>query len=192
MLEIQTTGSGTVHMAVRGELDMHQAPQMRAAINAVLNRGDVTGVDLDLSAVTVLDATGVGTIIVAHRIATNVRVDLRLTAVSTIGARLLRLTGAEALLPAAPSGRSARQQTPQAGARRAMPSKRSPPAGRAGEPSCTVGRSRRRAVPAHRRVAASGAGPGYGGNVSRRLCASVIERQEAAYILRTRNRVAPQ
>jgi anti-sigma B factor antagonist len=150
VLEIQTTGSGTVEMAVRGELDMHRAPQMRAAITAVLNRGDVTGVNLDLSAVTVLDATGVGTIIVAHRIATHVRVDLRLTAVSALGARLLRLTGAEALLPAVPPRRSARQPPPHAGARRVMSSKRSPPAGHAAEPRCTAGRSRRGAVPAHR------------------------------------------
>jgi anti-anti-sigma factor len=98
-LDIRTSGSGTIDMAVRGELDIQHAPRMRAAITAVLNRGDVTGINLDLSAVTILDATGVGTIIVAHRIATNLRVALRLTAVTAATARLLNLTGAGALLP---------------------------------------------------------------------------------------------
>jgi anti-sigma B factor antagonist len=175
MFEIETTGSGIVDMAVSGELDMHRAPQMRAALTAVLNRGDVTAINLDLSAVTVLDATGVGTIIVAHRIATNVRVDLRLTAVSPLAARLLSLTGAEALLPAAPAMRPAPPPTTRAGARRVVPSRRSPPDGHAGDPD--------RASRTDQED--SGAGPGYAGYVCSRRPSGrrIMERQEAAYIL---------
>ena len=88
-------------MAAYGELDMHHAPDMRAAMTALLNRGDVIGINLDLSGLTLIDACGVGTIVVAHRIATNVRVNLRLTAVTPSTARVLRLTGAGELVPAA-------------------------------------------------------------------------------------------
>lgn len=98
-LDIQVTGSGTVNVAVRGELEMQHAPRLRAVINALLHRGDVTAIDLDLAAVTVLDATGAGAIIVAQRIATNVRVALRLTTVSPSVATVLALTGAADLLP---------------------------------------------------------------------------------------------
>ena len=98
-MDIQATGSGTVDVVVRGELDMHQAPHMRAVMTELLNRGDVIGINLDLSELTLLDAAGAGTVIVAHRIATNLRVALRLSAVSPIAARLLTLTGAGDLLP---------------------------------------------------------------------------------------------
>lgn len=139
MLDIRTTGSGIVDMTVRGELDMQHAPRMRAALTAVLNRGDVTRVDLDLAAVTVIDATGVGTIIVAHRIATNVRVDLRLTAVSALVADLLTRTGAVALLPARHPAQAAPPPATRYGARPVQPSQHSPPApGRDGRPSVAV------------------------------------------------------
>lgn len=128
VLDIHITGSGTVAVAVRGELDMHHAPRLRAALTALINRGDVVEIDIDLSGVTFLDATGVGTIIVAHRIATNVRVRLRLTAVSPLTDRLLTLAGAEALLPARRPIRSDPSRVPST-RRRMMPARRPPPAG---------------------------------------------------------------
>lgn len=100
VLDIQTTGRGNVTVAVRGELDLRHAPALRAAITALLNRGDVTAIDLDLSAVTAADPSGLGTVIVAHRIAAGVGVDLRLTEVSPLTGRLLRLLGADELVPA--------------------------------------------------------------------------------------------
>jgi anti-anti-sigma factor len=99
MLEIRSEGSGTVGVAVCGELDMHDAPRFRMAVTTLLNRGDVTAINIDLADVTVLDATGAGILIVAHRIAINLRVTLRLCAVSAPAAEVLTLCGAADLLP---------------------------------------------------------------------------------------------
>ncbi|MCA2217416.1 STAS domain-containing protein [Jidongwangia harbinensis] len=100
MLDLQITGgSGIVDVSVRGELVMDHAPGLRSLLTALLNRGDVTGICLDLSGVTVIDAAGAGTLIVAHRIATNARVDLRLTAVSAPAAELLTLMASADLVP---------------------------------------------------------------------------------------------
>jgi anti-anti-sigma factor len=104
VLEIQTEGSGVVDVTVRGELDMHHAPDFRAAITGLLNRGDVTGIELDLAAVEAVDATGAGTLIVVHRIAVNIRVALRVCAVSASAAHVLTLLGAADLLPAVRPG----------------------------------------------------------------------------------------
>jgi anti-anti-sigma regulatory factor len=65
----------------------------------VLNRGDVTAVELDLTAVEVIDAAGAGTVIVAHRIAINLRVAMRVCAASALTAQILILLGAADLLP---------------------------------------------------------------------------------------------
>jgi anti-sigma B factor antagonist len=99
VLEVETEGSGTVDVIVRGELDMHHAAELRKAITDLLNRGDVTAINLDLTGLELLDATGAGTLIVAHRIAINVRVALRLWAVSAPAAQVLTLIGAADLLP---------------------------------------------------------------------------------------------
>ena len=114
MLEIQAEGSGIVDVSVRGDLDMVHAPTFWAAVTGLLNRGDVTGIRLDLTAVELLDATGAGTLIVAHRIAVNIRVVLRICAVSPSVERVLSLTGGGDLLPStrpAP-GQQARPKTP--------------------------------------------------------------------------------
>jgi anti-sigma B factor antagonist len=119
VLEIQAEGSGIVDVVVRGALDMQHAPAFRAAVTALLNRGDITGIELDLAAVEVLDATGAGTLIVAHRIAVNVRVALRVCAVSAPVARVLTVLGAADLVPASrkrsepdrPAGASTRPVT---------------------------------------------------------------------------------
>lgn len=99
MIEIEVEGSGTVGVVVRGELDMHHAPDFRTTVTGVLNRGDVTAVELDLTAVEVIDAAGAGTVIVAHRIAINLRVAMRVCAASALTAQILILLGAADLLP---------------------------------------------------------------------------------------------
>jgi anti-sigma B factor antagonist len=102
VLEIQSEGSGIVDVIVRGALDMHHAPAFRTAVTGLLNRGDVTGIELDLAAVEMLDATGAGTLIVAHRIAVNVRVALRICSASAPVAQVLALLGAADLIHGAP------------------------------------------------------------------------------------------
>jgi anti-anti-sigma factor len=100
VLDIEADGSGVVEVLVRGDLEMQHAPRLRESIMVLLDRGDVTAVNLDLGAVTLLDATGAGAIIVAHRIATHRRVALRITVVSTAVTHIMSLVGAAALLPA--------------------------------------------------------------------------------------------
>lgn len=99
VLETATDGSGFVDVRVCGELEMQHAPLLRESIMVLLDRGDVTGVNLDLGAVTLLDATGAGVIIVTHRIATNRRVSLRITAASGPVRKIMTLVGAAGLLP---------------------------------------------------------------------------------------------
>jgi anti-sigma B factor antagonist len=99
MLEIEVEGSGIVGVIVRGELDDQHAPTFRSAVTGVLNRSDVTAVELDLTAVEFLDATGAGTVIVAHRIAINLRVNMRVCAASALATQILTLLGAADLLP---------------------------------------------------------------------------------------------
>jgi anti-sigma B factor antagonist len=119
VLEILAEGSGTVDVFVRGELDMEGAPRFRAAVNGLLNRGDVVDIKLDLTAVELLDATGAGTLIVAHRIAINLRVGLRLCAVSAPAAKVLALVGAADLVPS--GSRSNADASGRAGLRTAAP-----------------------------------------------------------------------
>lgn len=101
MLHIDTVGADPVTVVVRGEVDLLSAARLRATITELLNRGDVTIINLDIAGVTFLDSTGLGTLIVAHRISAVAGVTLRLTAVSPFAARLLTVTGAESLLTAA-------------------------------------------------------------------------------------------
>jgi anti-sigma B factor antagonist len=100
VLHITTTGWQTVTMTVRGELDIREAPALRAAMTALLNRGDVNAINLDISDVTFIDSTGLGTIVVAHRIAKAHGVTLQITASTLFAPRLLSLVGADAVVPA--------------------------------------------------------------------------------------------
>ena len=101
---VEPVGQGEVNVVVRGELDCATAGQLRAAITAVLNRGGIHAIGLDLRGLAFLDSTGVGTLVVAHRICHQVGVRLRLTAVSAFAAQLLAAVGVDTALglPAAP------------------------------------------------------------------------------------------
>jgi anti-anti-sigma factor len=85
-------------VVVRGELECATSGQLRAAITALLNRGGVAAIGVDLSGVEFLDSIGVGTIVVAQRICQQVGVRLRLTAASAFASRLLHVTGVDEAL----------------------------------------------------------------------------------------------
>jgi anti-anti-sigma factor len=97
-MQIQTTGVDPVTVRVRGELDLPHASMLRATITELLNRRDVTAINLDIAEVTFVDSAGLGTLIVAHRISAAAGVKLSLSAVSPFAARVLTVVGAEALL----------------------------------------------------------------------------------------------
>lgn len=92
-ISVELVNRDEVVVAVRGELDAAASAQFRAAITALLNRGGVAVINLDLDEVEFLDSMGVGTIVVALRICQQVGVRLRVTAASSFAARLLHLTG---------------------------------------------------------------------------------------------------
>lgn len=92
-IEIEPCGRGEVALAVRGDLDCATAPQLREAITALINRGGVTAIGLDLRRVGFVDSTGIGTLVVAQRICAEVGVRLRLTAVNAFAARILGTVG---------------------------------------------------------------------------------------------------
>ena len=74
-------------VAVSGGLDATTAGTLRAALTALLNRGGLDIISLDLRRVDLLDSAAVGTLVAAQRICRDMGVQLRLTAAGPAGAR---------------------------------------------------------------------------------------------------------
>jgi anti-anti-sigma factor len=102
-IAVEPAGRDEVIVAVRGELDCATADQLRAAITALLNRGDVHAIGLDLRGLDFIDSTGIGTLVVAQRISAQVGVRFRLTAVSAFAARVLGVLGVDIMLGLPPA-----------------------------------------------------------------------------------------
>ncbi|GII25664.1 STAS domain-containing protein [Planosporangium mesophilum] len=94
-IAVEKVGPDEVTVSVRGELDLATADQLRSAISALLNRGAVTCIGLDLRGLDFIDSTGIGTLVVAQRICQQVGVKLRLTAVNAFAARILGVVGVD-------------------------------------------------------------------------------------------------
>jgi anti-anti-sigma factor len=94
-ITVEPAGPGEVVMAVYGELDCATVDRLRAAFTELFNRGDIEAIGLDLRRLSLIDSTGVGTLVVAQRISAQVGVRLRLIAVSAIAARVLGVLGVE-------------------------------------------------------------------------------------------------
>src|SRR6476620_3632748 len=77
---VDHVGPGEVVVVVRGGLDVTTAGTLRAALTALLNRGGVGTIGLDLRQVDLLDPAVVGTLVAAQRICHQMGVGLRLTA----------------------------------------------------------------------------------------------------------------
>ncbi len=92
-IRVEPVSRGEVVVVVRGELDCATSGQLRAAITALLNRGGIDAIGLDLRGLQLLDSIGIGTIVVAQRICRQVGVHLRLTAVNAFTSRVLQVTG---------------------------------------------------------------------------------------------------
>ncbi|GII24855.1 STAS domain-containing protein [Planosporangium mesophilum] len=102
-IAIEAAGRDEVVVVVTGELDCATADQLRTAITALLNRGDVHAIGLDLRGLGFIDSTGIGTLVVAQRISAQVGVRLRLTAVSAFAARVLGVLGVDVILGLPPA-----------------------------------------------------------------------------------------
>ena len=86
---VDHVGPGEVAVVVRGGLDVTTAGTLRAAITALLNRGGVDTIGLDLRQVDLLDPAAVGTLVAAQRICHDMGVQLRVTAAGPVRARIL-------------------------------------------------------------------------------------------------------
>lgn len=90
-LEVATSG-GLAAVAVRGELDIHSSPELRAVLVGVLDGGATTLV-LDLSGVAFMDSSGLSVLVVAHKRLGAFGGRLQLVGVNGVVARLLSVTG---------------------------------------------------------------------------------------------------
>ena len=90
-LSIQTGAVGPCAyvVALRGEVDYESARELREAVTALLSTGTTASITVDLGAVTFMDSTGVGTLVVARRICGDVGVRFTVTRPSPFLARLL-------------------------------------------------------------------------------------------------------
>lgn len=82
---------GHVAVALYGEIDIATAPVMRDVLAKVASHA-ATGLTVDLSGVTFLDAAGLGMLVSASRSAQHLPGGLRLVGVPARVLRLLRLT----------------------------------------------------------------------------------------------------
>jgi len=80
-----------VRLALSGQLDAVSAPDLITSVIGLLR--DVASVDLDLSAVTFLDAAGIRCLLICRAAATSAGLSLRMVNPAPDVARVLRITG---------------------------------------------------------------------------------------------------
>jgi anti-sigma B factor antagonist len=100
-LQIATTVEGSAHiLRPAGEIDLATRDQLSAAVDSALASG-ATAITLDLSAVTFMDSTGLGTLVAAHESAAAAGVSFGVTSPQARIARVLGLTGMDHLIQTA-------------------------------------------------------------------------------------------
>ncbi|MFF4587981.1 STAS domain-containing protein [Streptomyces sp. NPDC001388] len=94
-----------------GEIDLTTAPLVSEALAACLRDG-VRRIDIDLTAVTFCDASGLNAFLRASRLATDADSSLRLHHPSPCMARVIEITGTGFLLHSLPSTTARSRRTP--------------------------------------------------------------------------------
>ncbi len=97
-IETHTTANGGVVLNLEGEVDYATAPQIRETITTILRGNSVASIRVDVGKVTVLDSTGIGTLVVAYRIARDMGVPVVVTNPTKFITRLFAVVGAQELL----------------------------------------------------------------------------------------------
>lgn len=97
-IETRALGGKELLIALRGEVDYESALQLRAAISHALRQDGLGTVVVSLAGVTFIDSTGIGTLVVAHRICTDVGVTLWVRDANPFIGRLFTVTGVAAAL----------------------------------------------------------------------------------------------
>ena len=113
-LSIQTHAPShrAIRLVLSGEIDYASSQQLRAAITAAL-RQPLDNMIISLVGVTSVDLTGIGTLVVAHRICSDLRVNLRVVDVHPQVIQLFRHAGASDALTSPETGWVPRTRTPR-------------------------------------------------------------------------------
>jgi anti-sigma B factor antagonist len=101
---VQVVDGGTRLVTLHGELDAHDAPELREAFGEAL-RGAPAGarVVLDLAQVSFLDSTALGSIVGLLRRVREADGDLRVVLPSAPAVRIFEITGLDAVLATYPT-----------------------------------------------------------------------------------------
>jgi anti-sigma B factor antagonist len=92
-IRVQPSVGPTVRVTVAGEVDFAVGDELFEILVAVLAAGTVRDVEVDLSQVRLLDASGVGALLAARNRARAVGVGLRVRGAAGMPLRVLEITG---------------------------------------------------------------------------------------------------
>ncbi|MGH3648789.1 MAG: STAS domain-containing protein [Micromonosporaceae bacterium] len=98
LINTSELGDRCVQLTLSGEVDCATAPELREAINEILCHRNPATITIDVAAITLLDSTGIGTLVVAHRIARDLCVELVVVNPNRFVARLFGVLGVADLL----------------------------------------------------------------------------------------------
>ncbi|MGW7243395.1 STAS domain-containing protein [Streptomyces sp. NPDC054804] len=100
-------------ITLAGEIDLATAPQVSEVLAECLGDG-IRSIDVDLTAVTFCDASGLNAFLTAYRLVTDAGMTLRLHHPPQVMARVIEITGSGFLLHPVPTGRPASRRIPVA------------------------------------------------------------------------------
>lgn len=103
-MALSSTGTQSV-LAVRGEVDLHSAPQLQDRLLQVIDKPFVgrRSVVVDLTGVSFLDSTGLGVLVTARNEAERAGTALGLVCTSDRMLKLFRITGLDGVFEIYPS-----------------------------------------------------------------------------------------
>lgn len=97
VVDLDTSGRA-LRLLVRGDVDLVSHEQLREALNIAVAGTQPRPIEVDLSGVTFLDATGVGIMVAAYNSARRQGLTLRVGGAAGIVRRVLEITGAAGVL----------------------------------------------------------------------------------------------
>ncbi|WP_139491918.1 anti-sigma factor antagonist [Brevibacillus dissolubilis] len=87
---------------LQGELDAFTAPKLSEQLTPLVQQPSINQVIVDMSNVSYMDSTGIGTIVGALKTAKRSNCDLRIVNVTPRIERLFRITGLSEIIPVEP------------------------------------------------------------------------------------------
>ncbi|MBL4911036.1 MAG: STAS domain-containing protein [Alteromonadaceae bacterium] len=97
MIYQQTTYLHYQCLQLNGEVDLHNSPQVRKQLLAILKKGD--SVLVDFSTLSYIDSSGIATLVEAFNIAKNKQLTLTIVAASGGPLQVLELTNLDKVFP---------------------------------------------------------------------------------------------